>query len=167
MACRSSAIHSDKAAGRVCVTWPRTRPGRPLGLPGPSSRLTDPRSARYLLRRPTFDPHIRNHPAVDVCFRHRESLPVYGDVLDPWFEGVLVNAIDDWDVADVILDDSLSLLVDLQALVRIRLALPLSNQVIEFCVGPRLPLSGGLVTVEHVAVAVVRIRIVIPPANPD
>ncbi len=48
--------------------------------------------------------------------RHPEPLPVHGDVLDPRLERVLVHAIDDRDVADVLLDHPLRLLVDLQPL---------------------------------------------------
>ena len=77
------------------------------------------------------------------------------------------TSIDDRDVADVLLDDPLGLLVDLQPRLGIGLGLALVDQIVELRVRPRLALSGGLLAVEHVAVAVVRIRVVVPPANPD
>src|SRR3954471_2256926 len=101
-------------AGHIGAFRRATKPGRPLGLPGSFVRPKDPQSARYLLRRPAFDSHVRHHAAVNVSFRHREPLPVHGDILHPWLEGVLVDAIDDRNISDVLLDDPLSLLVDLQ-----------------------------------------------------
>src|SRR5215218_2764763 len=100
MACGPVALHVDEAADRATAFWPRTRPGRPLGLPGMFSRSTDSRSARFLLRGSAFDPHVRDHAGVDVGLRHRESLPVHCDILDPWLERILVNAIDNRDVPD-------------------------------------------------------------------
>src|SRR5215216_7914984 len=79
-------------------------PGRPFGLPGSILRPNESRPVRLLLRGPAFDPHVRDHPAVDVAFGYREPLPVHGDVLNPRLKGVLVKAIDNRDVADVLLD---------------------------------------------------------------
>src|SRR5687768_6709604 len=143
MACRSVAIHPGGDTGPARAHWPVHEPGRPLSLPGPPTQSTESSVARDLLLA-ALDPHVRDHADVDVAFRDSEALPVHGNVLDPRLEGVLVQPVDDRDVANVLLDDRLGLLVDLQSGIGIRFRLALVDQIVEFGVRPRLALSGGL-----------------------
>ena len=87
--------------------------------------------------------------------------------LDPRLEDVVVHPVDERHVPDIRLDDLFRLAVDLEPLGWIRLGLALLDQIVERIARLRLALARGLAAVEHVAVAVVRIRVVVPPADED
>src|SRR5215211_4618108 len=101
---------------RSCRVNRRTKPGRPCALPGQRLALaSSPNdSARFLLFWPAFDPNGRKHADINDAVWHPEPLPVHGHVLHPWLVRVLIHTIDHWNVADVLLDHSLRLLVEFQ-----------------------------------------------------
>jgi hypothetical protein len=111
--------------------------------------------------------HVLPGPAVDVAIDHDLVLTVAWYPLHPGFEHAEKHPPHHGHIADILLQDLLSLSVDLEAFVPIELCTPLFQQGIKLGVGPCLAPATGEFGIEGVVVFVVRIRIIGKPADED